>query len=57
MKYEPNQTFNLKDGSQLKIVEVYSDSIDAVLVTPIGDYIEYVDVSPATINAIINRRH
>ena len=54
--YEPNQSFKLKNGDWLKIVDVYEDSINAVLVSPVGEYIEYEDVSPSTIDAIVKIR-
>lgn len=56
MKYQPGQTFKLKDGSRLKIVFVTNTSVDAVLVTVYGDYIEYEDVDDSTIDAIIRSR-
>ena len=56
MKYENNQSFKLKNGDWLKIVDVREDSIDAVLVSPLGEYVEYEDISDSTVDAIIGIR-
>lgn len=54
--YKSYETYILRDGSELKILEVRDDGIDAVLITPRGEYIEYDDVSPSTIDSILYRR-
>ena len=56
MKYRKGDSYNLTDGGILEIVDVSSSGVDAVLITEIGDYIEYEDVSQSTIDSLIKVR-
>ena len=55
MKYRTGDSYNLKDGSILEIVSVNPSGIDAVVITATGDYIEYDDVSPSTVDSLIRQ--
>lgn len=53
MKYSALNSYKLVNGSELTILEVKGDEIDALITSPFGEYMELEGVSESTIDTMI----